>query len=360
MSDRLREERLRAEEQHSFLEKVLAASPAGVLTLDFDGRAQRSEPERGALPAGAGAVAASAAASTRSGTPRGAPWRRSPRANRGSWWSRGAAASRRPTRRFYDRGHPRSFFLVEELTEELRATEKAAYEKLIRMITHEVNNSVGAVRSLLESLRHYEGQIAGERPRGLRGSAGGRRRAHEQPERVSCGASPTWCAFPPLTGGRATLRPWPTTSWCCSAPSSRGGGSPASGSAPSALEPALLDKNQLEQVLVNVLKNAMESIGEGGTIALRWNATAAGRCSRCQGHGGRDPGGSPVAAVHPLLQHETRRAGARPDRDPGDPRAAPLRIQPAGTARGGRRIPDPVLARPADRRAVYSAVFLNS
>ena len=35
------------------------------------------------------------------------------------------------------------------------------------------------------------------------------------------------------------------------------------------LDPALLDKNQLEQVLVNVLKNAMESIGEGGTIALR-------------------------------------------------------------------------------------------
>src|SRR5262249_58651163 len=29
------------------------------------------------------------------------------------------------------------------------------------------------------------------------------------------------------------------------------------------------DKNQLEQVLVNVLKNAMESIGEDGTIRVR-------------------------------------------------------------------------------------------
>jgi two-component system nitrogen regulation sensor histidine kinase NtrY len=29
-----------------------------------------------------------------------------------------------------------------------------------------------------------------------------------------------------------------------------------------------LDRNQIEQVLVNVLKNAMESIGEDGTIAL--------------------------------------------------------------------------------------------
>ncbi len=38
MIDRLREERLRLQEQHYFLEKILAASPAGIVTLDFDGR----------------------------------------------------------------------------------------------------------------------------------------------------------------------------------------------------------------------------------------------------------------------------------------------------------------------------------
>jgi signal transduction histidine kinase len=38
MSDRLREERLRLEEQSFLLERVLAASPLGVLTLDHDGR----------------------------------------------------------------------------------------------------------------------------------------------------------------------------------------------------------------------------------------------------------------------------------------------------------------------------------
>jgi signal transduction histidine kinase len=31
----------------------------------------------------------------------------------------------------------------------------------------------------------------------------------------------------------------------------------------------LLDRNQIEQVLVNVLKNAMEAIGEDGRITLR-------------------------------------------------------------------------------------------
>jgi signal transduction histidine kinase len=41
----------------------------------------------------------------------------------------------------------------------LRLSEKAAYEKLIRIMSHEVNNSVGAVRSLLESSLRYAPQI---------------------------------------------------------------------------------------------------------------------------------------------------------------------------------------------------------
>ena len=45
------------------------------------------------------------------------------------------------------------------MTEELRLSEKAAYEKLIRMMSHEVNNSVGAVRSLLESSLRYAPQV---------------------------------------------------------------------------------------------------------------------------------------------------------------------------------------------------------
>ena len=49
--------------------------------------------------------------------------------------------------------------MIEELTEELRLSEKAAYEKLVRMMSHEVNNSVGAVRSLLESSLRYAPQV---------------------------------------------------------------------------------------------------------------------------------------------------------------------------------------------------------
>ena len=38
MIDALREERLRILEQQTFVEKVIAASPAGIVTEDFDGR----------------------------------------------------------------------------------------------------------------------------------------------------------------------------------------------------------------------------------------------------------------------------------------------------------------------------------
>ncbi|TAE25516.1 MAG: HAMP domain-containing protein [Candidatus Kapaibacterium sp.] len=63
---------------------------------------------------------------------------------------------------FYDRGFVRSAFIVDELTEELRRSEKAAYEKLIRVFAHEINNSMGAVRSILQSLRTYTTQLYAE------------------------------------------------------------------------------------------------------------------------------------------------------------------------------------------------------
>ncbi len=50
---------------------------------------------------------------------------------------------------FLDRGASHPFILIEELTHELLATEKKSYESVIRMMAHEVNNSVGAISSTL-------------------------------------------------------------------------------------------------------------------------------------------------------------------------------------------------------------------
>lgn len=53
---------------------------------------------------------------------------------------------------FLQEGFRRHFYLVESLTEEVRIAEKEAYEKVIRMISHEVNNSMGSLQSVLEIL----------------------------------------------------------------------------------------------------------------------------------------------------------------------------------------------------------------
>lgn len=50
---------------------------------------------------------------------------------------------------FVDRGFPRPFYLIESLTDEVRSAEKKAYEKVIRMIAHEVGNSTAGLTSTL-------------------------------------------------------------------------------------------------------------------------------------------------------------------------------------------------------------------
>lgn len=140
MIDRLRDERLAAEEQQQLLQKIVDASPAGIVICDFDGGVQQMNPAARRV-LGDGPLPDIAAGESRLVQHHGA---RRVRVSRGE---------------FRDRGFAKSFYLLEEMTEELRLSEKGAYEKLIRMMSHEVNNSVGAVRSLLESLLRYAPQV---------------------------------------------------------------------------------------------------------------------------------------------------------------------------------------------------------
>jgi len=54
---------------------------------------------------------------------------------------------------FMDRGFRHPFYLMEEFTDEIRNAEKVAYGKLIRMMAHEVNNTIGAVNSIMKTLQ---------------------------------------------------------------------------------------------------------------------------------------------------------------------------------------------------------------
>ena len=159
MLDALRQERVSQHEQAVLLERLIGASPAGILILSFDNEiASANAAATRALGQPAAALNGLAVASLP------APWgpvlaglaAGQPQTVRlpGGQLYRAAAAH------FLDRGFQRRFVVLEELTEELRRQEKQTYEQLIRLMSHEVNNSIGAVNSLLGSFGHYAPQLA--------------------------------------------------------------------------------------------------------------------------------------------------------------------------------------------------------
>jgi nitrogen fixation/metabolism regulation signal transduction histidine kinase len=54
---------------------------------------------------------------------------------------------------FMDHGFKHPFYIIEEFTEEIRKAERDAYGKLIRMMAHEVNNTIGSVNSIMSSVQ---------------------------------------------------------------------------------------------------------------------------------------------------------------------------------------------------------------
>lgn len=159
MIDSLREQRIRNEEQELFLQRIVAASPSGILALDMDGRVSLAN--------------ASAARLLRRehdeligkrleevGTPLADHLARLEEDAALLVPLNGPRRVRCRALHFMDRGLARRFILIDELTDELHRTEKAAYEKLIRMMSHEVSNTTGAVNSLLDSCLRYRDQLA--------------------------------------------------------------------------------------------------------------------------------------------------------------------------------------------------------
>ena len=155
----LRRERIGQHEQSVLLGRLIAASPAGILVLNFEAEiTQANAAAARALGQPAAALAGQAVAAlpppwgpALAGLAEGQP--ATLRLPTGHTY-RAAAAH------FLDRGFARRFVVLEELTQEILTEEKQAYEQLIRLMAHEVNNSIGAVNSLLGSFRHYAPQLA--------------------------------------------------------------------------------------------------------------------------------------------------------------------------------------------------------
>lgn len=267
MIARLREERLRQQEQHFLLERVLEASPAGFLALDFESRVSLLNRQAARLLGLDGDAARGRALAEIPGQLAAAL------AALGNGES--AVVANPDGRRlkisraeFFDRGFARALFVVAELTEELRASERAAYGKLIRTMSHEVNNSVGAVGSLLDSMRSYAPQLAeGDRADHEEAIAVASTRL-ENLRRFMSGFADV-ARLPPPELRPHDLRQLVDELLVLLRPQLQERRIEVGWVAAPDLPPVAIDRNQIEQALVNVLQNAMEAIARDGRIEIR-------------------------------------------------------------------------------------------
>ena len=275
MVDDLREERVRLQEQQYFLGQLLAASPAGVIVLDHDGRVSAVNPAAARLlQASAESIEGRTLADLRAplaeALDRTAPGESCAVTLSNGGRVRGQCAT------FVERGHPRRFYLVEELTEELRQTEKSAYEKLIRMMSHEVNNTVGATRSLLQSSLAYGEGLPSPRAAELQEALGIAGNRLERLNTFMRGFADVVRMPQPVKRPTDVLR---LLDACVHLVRAQTDSSRIAWRWEPEGELGIVDMDeaQMEQALINILKNAVEALpAEGGTVTVRAGLSAGG------------------------------------------------------------------------------------
>ncbi|MDE5682835.1 MAG: PAS domain-containing protein [Muribaculaceae bacterium] len=264
MMMQLRSERLRVREQNQFLDLLVDASPMGIIVLGFDGTVSSANPAAVQLLASPdlkgrrladipGELAAAIAAL---------------RHNQSETVRLGDTRMFRCSRlSLLDSGHQRPFILIESLTEELLEAERSSYGKLIRTIVHEVNNTLAGVLPLIDTCAMISGD--------------------EAMEDAACSCTERCNALSAFIGNFAdvvkigqpdrkdidinefllTLRPFLESL-------ASGRGVELKYSLDAEMAPVSVDTVQFEQVVVNIVKNAIESIGTDGTVEIVTDAAS--------------------------------------------------------------------------------------
>lgn len=149
MMDQLRKERTLQQQQHFFLDKLIDHSPVGIIILDHDNRIQMVNPVAKKI---LHAIPIEGWLLKDIQHPIIDEVRLLLKKRKGSVTLNGGAESYKiQVSEFVDQGFPRHFVIIQELTTELLIAEKQGYGKVIRMMAHEVNNTIGPVNSILDS-----------------------------------------------------------------------------------------------------------------------------------------------------------------------------------------------------------------
>ena len=149
----LKNERLRSEERNHFLELLIQASPMGVIIMDLDERILSLNPAVSRFLNGRDKAELIGRKLMACDEPLLEGLLHIPLENSETIRMSDARISKCTASYLMDRGFQRRFFLIEELTREMFKVERKAYEKVIRMISHEVNNTTAGITSTLDTLQ---------------------------------------------------------------------------------------------------------------------------------------------------------------------------------------------------------------
>ena len=152
MMNQLKEERLRLREQNHFLDLLISVSPMGVIILTLDERiSMANKAALEFLDEGTEEDIMNKTMDELNGS-LAEELNRIPKDTTVTIRLSDSRIYRCSRLSFIDRGFAHPFYLIESLTSEVMKAEKKAYEKVIRMIAHEVNNSVAGITSTLDTI----------------------------------------------------------------------------------------------------------------------------------------------------------------------------------------------------------------
>lgn len=151
--DQLKNERLRLREQNHFLDLLIQASPMGVIILNLDRQILSVNPAACKMLRITGEEEVIGnTLSGRNDLPLLEELDRVPLDGSQTIRLSDANVYKCSHSSFMDQGFSHDFYLIEMLTQEVFKAEKKAYEKVIRMISHEVNNTTAGITSTLDTL----------------------------------------------------------------------------------------------------------------------------------------------------------------------------------------------------------------
>lgn len=259
LSHALREQRQHLAQRELLLDTVVQNTPVALVLTDAHERVVYANIAARQLLGGGRSLEGSDFAALLAGTP--APLRQAVQAGSdtlfGVTLAGGEEVFHLSQRGFRLQGRPHRLHLLRHMTRELSRQEVATWKRVLRIISHELNNSLAPISSLAHSGAELARRGDSARVQAVLATIGERARHLH-------GFIDGYARFAKLPAPRPEAVHWPAFAEALAAHQ------PFTLAAPLPAEPGWFDRAQIEQALINLLKNAAEAGGpaEGVTLSV--------------------------------------------------------------------------------------------